>query len=59
MDKYYERQTDLMCYLNDNMVEETELIADISDIFEIQFIDDGVKHGWYITEQHDQNQPTN
>lgn len=48
MKKYYELQTDIMCYLNDNMVEDTEIINGIAEMFDLQFIDDEDRHGWYI-----------
>jgi hypothetical protein len=50
MDKYYEIQTKLQSYLNDNMVEETEHIKAIAEIFDIYFIDDEKTHGWQIIE---------
>ena len=50
MDRYYERQTELQSYLNDNMVEDTEHIKAIAEMFDIFFIDDGKTHGWQISE---------
>ena len=50
MDRYYERQTELQSYLNDNMVEDTEHIKAIAEMFDIYFIDNGETHGWQISE---------
>ena len=48
MDIYYERQTELQNYLNDNMIEDTEHIRAIADIFDIEYIEE-TKY-WIINE---------
>jgi hypothetical protein len=50
MDGYYERQAELQSYLNDNMIDDTEHIKAIAEMFDIYFIDDGETHGWQIGE---------
>lgn len=50
MNKYYERQTELLCYLNDNMVQPTEHTKSIAEIFDITFIDSDDMQGWVLIE---------
>jgi len=50
MDRYYERQTEILCYLNDNMVEPTEHTKGIAEVFDIEFVDTDETHGWVLTE---------
>lgn len=50
MDKYTERQTELLLYLNGEPVEPNEETKAIAEIFGIEFYDFGGKHGWYLVE---------
>lgn len=50
MDRYYERQTELLCYLNDNMVEPTEHYIGIAELFDIEFADTDEQHGWILSQ---------
>ena len=50
MDRYHERQTELLCYFNDNMVEATEHIKGITELFDIEFVDTDETHGWVLKE---------
>ena len=50
MDRYYEIQTELLCYLNDNMVEPTKHVKGIVKLFDIEFVDTEETHGWVLSE---------
>ncbi len=48
MDKFEEKQTDLMSYLNDIEVEPTPTILSIAEIFDVEFIKET---GWWLKEE--------
>lgn len=50
MSKFEERQTELLCYLNDNMVDPSEQNRCIAEIFDISFIWTDSEDGWHIDE---------
>lgn len=51
MNEFFERQTDLLLYLNDNMLEPDEHLSEIADIFDIVFVDTDEEYGWIIKNQ--------
>lgn len=42
----YEKRVELMCLLNDRMIEPTSAILAIAELFDIEFLDTENQHGW-------------
>lgn len=49
MDRLYERQTEILCYLNDHMVEPTPELEEVAKIIGIEITD--IEKGWYIPDE--------
>ena len=49
MDRYYERQTEMLCFLNDSCIEPTTDLESAMEIIGIKFID--AENGWYIPDE--------
>ena len=48
MDKYTERQTELLMFLNDNEIPNNRDIERIAEIFDIEYV---VETGWWLSDE--------
>ena len=48
MDKYTERQTELLTFLNDNEIPSNRDIERIANIFDIEYV---VETGWWVIDE--------
>jgi len=47
----YEKRMELMCLLNDRMIEPTNEIISIAEIFDIKFIETEEDSGWDMVDK--------